>query len=509
VNTQASIPAIWVHTTAGAFNAPGRGYGAFLTKAQQAQIERVRQARLLFDDRHREYFLDEKRTQFDFPLVRVGDRMTQLYLTQNVLGLISYKGADLLFGEQPTITAEIAAQQKSIDELAERCNLYSLLYGCAVDASYEAECFLEACLDAGQVHLRQLPADEVFPLGAIQPDGQYARYVRYQVRNVGVETSPLWLLMETLYKPGMIQRTCWQMDQNYRRQNRVDLAEWSKAPAEGDDAETDAAELLDVEPTGVARNLITWIPNQLIRGRAVSDYDCAIELQDALNAKNSQVSRVLAKHSDPKLAAPTATAGGDGNLRAADDVYFFRDQSQIPRYIVWSAELDSAMRDRAFVLNQLLVRTETSPVLLGMKEGGAPDAYRKVRLESFNSLTKAGRKAAYWRTGIRRAIGVAQELEQTMTGVRYDIGTVAVTLRDGIPPDEDELATRIASLYAAGLKSLPAAIEELLRDPVAVEKELELLSLSKRPAAPAPVQAETPAPQPETPPAEPAESEVA
>src|SRR5829696_2290366 len=140
-----AIPAIWVYTTLASFNAPRPGgYGAFLTDGQQARLERIRQARLLFDGRHREYFLDEGRTQFHFPRVRAGGRTVQMYLTSNVLGLISLKAADLLFGQQPLLRADNPAQQDALSRLVERSALHSLLYGCAVDASYEGECFLEA-----------------------------------------------------------------------------------------------------------------------------------------------------------------------------------------------------------------------------------------------------------------------------------------------------------------------------------------------------------------------------
>jgi hypothetical protein len=52
-----------------------------------------------------------------------------------------------------------------------------------------------------------------------------------------------------------------------------------------------------------------------------------------------------------------------------------------------------------------------------------------VRLEAFNSLTKAARKASYWTAGVRRAVGVAQDLENLMPGgPRYPRQPVAVQL---------------------------------------------------------------------------------
>ena len=94
-----------------------------------------------------------------------------------------------------------------------------------------------------------------------------------------------------------------------------------------------------------------------------------------------------------------------------------------------------------------------------------------MRLESFNSLTKAARKAAYWKAGVRRAVAVAQDLENTLPGVRYARGPIGVELRDGIPSDEKEVADRLSVLKAAGLISLERALEEQLQDPAAVEKE--------------------------------------
>ena len=458
------IPAIWVHTTADAFNLPRLSDAlSFLTDEQKARLERIRQARMLYDGRHREYFLDEGRTQFDFPRVRAGSGVVQLYLTYNVLGLISLKGADLLFGQAPLLRAEDDAQQAALSDLYSRSSLHPLFYACAVDASYEGECFLEACARGGRSYLAQVPADEIFPLGDRMPDGQFARYARYRVKNAGTDDQPLYLLLEILYLPGRIERRCFQLDEKGNRRE-VSLDAWSSEP-----------QLSPLTLTGIAANTITWIPNGLVRGRPVSDYDGAIELQDALNAKNSQVGRVLLKHSDPRMVFPEEAFNREtGTIRSDADVFAYGpDHNRTPRYITWNAELEHAMADRAFVLSQLLVRTETSQVLLGMKQGAAPDAYKKVRLEAFNSLTKAARKTAYWAAGVARAASVCQDLENALpNGPRYARGPIGVELRDGIPIDEKEQAERLSILKAAGLISLERALSEQLHEPAAVRKEL-------------------------------------
>jgi hypothetical protein len=494
MNHITATPAIWVHTTTETFNLPRLSDAlSFLTPDQQARLERIRQARMLYDGKHREYFLDEGRTQFDFPRVRAGTQTVQLYLTCNVLGLISLKNADLLFGQSPMLRAEDDAQEQALAGLYERSNLHALFYGCAVDAGYEGECFLEACARDGRAYLAQVPADEIFPLGERMPDGQFEQYVRYRAKNVGTDEEPIYLLLEVTYLPGRIERRCFQLEERGRRRE-VGLAAWAKTRTEDGGsrmAQEPPAPSAILHPpssppspltlTGVAHNTITWIPNTLVRGRPVSDYDGAIELQDALNAKNSQVGRVLLKHSDPRMAFPEeAFDQSTGTIRSDHDVFAYGpDSNRVPRYITWDAALQHALEDRAFVLNQLLVRTETSQVLLGMKQGAAPDAYRKVRLEAFNSLTKAARKTTFWQAGIRRAVGVAMGLENSLPGgPRYRRGPIAVELRDGIPVDEKEQAERHAVLRAAGLISIERAITEQLHEPAAVRKELTRLGIT-------------------------------
>jgi hypothetical protein len=356
-----------------------------------------------------------------------------------------------------------------------RTSLHALLYGAAVDCSYERETFLEACVHDGQVYLQQVPADEIFPEGDLGPDLQYASYVRYRLHNAGPEERPVWLLLEIRYQPGSIERTLYQLGEDGTRR-ALDLVHWP-APA-------GSPPLTPRTATGVSGNTITWIPNLLVRGRPVNDYDGVVEMQDAINAKNSQVARVLLKHSDPKMAFPVEAFDETGNIRSDYDAFPFREADQVPKYITWDGQLDAAMKDRAFFLNQLLVATETSPVLLGLKEGSAPDAYKKVRLESFNSLTKAQRKAVFWKAGVIRAVGVAQDLENTLPGVRYDRYPIAMEFRDGIPVDDKELADTIAELRAAGVLSRRRGVEMQLADPAAVEKELAELTEESAAAMP-------------------------
>ncbi len=228
-----AIPAIWVYTTGAAFNAPGSEYRAWLSPQQAARLERIRMARLLFDGKHRDYYVDEGRTQFQFPEVRVGTQTTKMYLAYNVLGLISLKSADLLFGDEPILRSDVPEQQAALNDLSERCSYYTLLYNCAVDASYEGEACVEAVVMDGEVYLRQVPTDEIFPVGDLGPDLQYRRYDRYSVTNVGGQggstaaaDKPIWLILKEIYTAGQIERHCYQLNDDNKTLREIALDQW-------------------------------------------------------------------------------------------------------------------------------------------------------------------------------------------------------------------------------------------------------------------------------------------
>lgn len=472
------IPAIWVYTTGNAFNAPrGSGYAAWLTPDQAARLERIRQARMLFDGRHREYFVGENRTQYDFaPQRNVNGTVKPAFVHLNVLKLISKKIGDLMFGEPPTLgVPEGTPQAVALAALADRSGLQSLFRTAATECSYEAECFLEACLYKGQVYLQRIPADEIFPVGKLQPDRQYASYVRYATANIGTEEAKIILLLETTYAAGSITRKVYQVDSDGKRRE-VDLKIWPTDPGE--------PPLAPETKTGITDNTVTWIPNDLVRDQAVSTYDGLIEQQDLLNAKHSQVAHVLALHADPAMAFPEDAFDEQGNVRGDYKMFAYRDPKMLPTYIVWQAQLEAAMQDRRFTLTTLLILAEMAPELLGMKEGAAPETVEKLRLAATNTLAMIAGKATEWAPRLRRALSVAQQLEQTIPGTRYDVAPIGVTIRDGIPVDETSQANVQATLKGAGLISLEGAVEQRLPDPAAAKKEIDRIKQNAAEAMP-------------------------
>ena len=440
----------------------GASYPDYLSAADKARLERIRQGRMLFDGRHRELFLAEGRTQFSFREVKKhGGGVCPLYVTTNILRLVAMKAADLLFGETPLLASDNPEQHAEIQDIADRSGLHQVVYQAAVDGSVEAEVFLEGIIYDEQVYIQQVPGEEISPVGPIMPDGQYAMFVRRTVETIAAEDgrAPRTLLLERTYRAGSIEQACFDVTGGKRV--TANLVEWPAFANAGEDARA------PIVNTGIAWNTITWVPNLMVRRRPVSDFDGVVELQDTLNAKASQLSVVILKHAHPRLLVPEQLIDEGGNLADAE-VLVSRQGDADAKYLTWDAQLDAAMKDRAFVLQQILVQTETSPVLLGLKEGAAPDAYRKVRLEAFNSLTKAARRAVYWTEGLRTALTSALMLNGTLAGKRYDESEISVQLRDGIPQDSLDEANRLATLITAGVVDDQWCLEQLLPDPAGV-----------------------------------------
>lgn len=471
-------PAVWVHTTRSSYNSlRAAGYPAFLSDEQKARLERIRQARMLYDGKHREYFVGENRTQFNFtPTERPDGDADIMYVPLNVLKLISDVTAELLFGEEPLLRVEDEIQQQKLDDLVEDSNICELLRNTAAECSYDGEAFIEGCIHNGEVYDKRIPADQIFPVGDLMPDGQYERYVRYELKNRGTKEVPLWLLLETWYLSGSIERKVYQLDKDMKKDREVDLGEWPMAAG--------AEALKPKVATGIADNTVTWIPNKLNRDRAVSDYDDLIGPIDALNAKNTQLHRVLQQHFDPAMAVPENLTDEKGNIRAADKVFTFTNKDEIPQYIIWQAQVEAAQKDRSFALQILLIIARVSPALLGLKEGAAPDAWKKLRLEASNTLSMVKGKAKLWLPRIKRMLRIAQDLQNTLPGERYDRQPIAAEVRDGIPIDDKEQAETI-SLLTGGKPSMSVerAVEIQLPNPAAKAKEIEQLGKEQAQAA--------------------------
>lgn len=472
---------LWLNDPAAGYNRPSGSAPGYLSPAEKCRWERLRACKLLYQGRHRCFFLDEQRTQFDFPKERVQDRIIQRYITHNLCRLISHTTADLMFGAKAKLDAPSAAQTDRLDELARRSILHSRLHEAAVQMSWAGGAFLESTLWRGEAYVEIVQADEVFPQGRMLPTGQYDVYVRYATDIVwsNDNKSAVTLLLKTIYQPGVIRRELYQLDDGGGVASKdLPLERWPEYQGMPDAP-------MPAQPTGVELNTITYVANKVGDCVGISDYDGLVELQDCVNAKYAQANRVIAKHSDPKLRVPREAADANGNFPAQADV-LFSDTPDAYGYITWEAQLDAAFKDRTEAVLAFCAGAEMSPVLLGIRQGAAPDAARKLRLEATKDLAKVGRKKLIIEPAIARAVELTQRLDQTSSLRRsYPVEAPGVQIRDGLPIDELDQANVISTLRGGQASmSLEAAVEMRIEDPDAAAIEIGRIREERAAATP-------------------------
>lgn len=425
-------------------------------RTRAARVDALRQ---LYAGEHYEYFVAAGRSRFSFRAISPGGR--PYYTPCDLLGLISRKTADLLFGEAPRISHGDARVAAKLAALVERSSLHGELLAMACEMSWAGEAFLEVVRHDGDAYIRHVPVFDIHPIGPVGPGGQHAEYRRFDTAAVKRDGRDAVLVLETNYRRGEITRRVYEAG---RDQLPLPLELW---PLRRPDGST----LVDREATGLDRPSIVRFRND---ARGQSDYTPQlIDAQDLLSAKHTQLSRVILRHAEPRLFMVDSQALPDGTIRADDEVFYGQSMDAMPRFLTWEAQLDAAMRDRDFARQMLLTIAEMPASFLGIKDDSTAETAAKMRLNAVNAIAKAQRKAAYVTGPLKLALSMALAIDLAVT----DPGSIVVQIRDGIPDDEKERAEVIVTLRSAGAMSLRRALAMQQLD--AAELDAELAELER------------------------------
>jgi hypothetical protein len=441
----------------------------WLNKAQAARWAMMDVCNRLFCGKHREVFLEEGRTRYHFPQVRINDSLTRLYASINLAKLISLKTADLLVGQEPTIECPDEATMELIETLVNESNLAACLHEAAKDASQFGSAAMECAVLDGKPILQRINPMEIWPSGVRLPDGQYRSYTRYQECFSGDKEA----VLKTVYSVGKITRTA------FLKENTTGGEPVATSLEAISITRLNGQPLLPIEETKVDWPTILYYENveKDDKGNAVSDYATLMDNFDKLNAKETQVTRVLLKHADPKMAMPIDNKTENGSAANAE-AYFYRTKDDIPQYIVWNAEMQSALTDRDFTLFMACVEAEISPILLGLEKGAAPESARKMRLTAANTLAKVQRISTWFRPFARLCVVRPLELLAKSAMVPFQLNLdITVKLKDGLPIDELDEATRLSTLAGGRtIMSDEEAVRTRLPNPVEAQKAIEMLT---------------------------------
>lgn len=409
------------------------------------RMARYRLFDLLYDGEHEEAFSDKLAEP---KKSAGGDGLTWLEL--DYPRIIVDVSTNLLVGETPVISYEDEELNNTLRDILERSRFAATIVEVAQAAAKRGDGVMVATWTDSGVVIEPKPAYSYFP--EQHPDN--CRCVLSEqlawARNWGDRR----VLRVDRYLPGLIHREAYLLskaDKVGRRLTGSDL----------DDVLGGEPEL--VETMLLDRNTLVHVPNQ----RGDHDYFGRSDLGGGLpslfeeiNWRVSQISRILDKHADPKmfgpqLGGPASKKNGVIDLRQVSYIEIGND-SPIPQYLVWDAQLIQAIEQYKRVEAEILRHSETAAVLAGKIEGARFDSARAYRIQLAPTLAKNSRKRGHLDPAIKEICRIAVAMT---LGLPYAaVPAPSVKWRDGLPKDTAEASqtenNRIASKTSSRLSAI-------------------------------------------------------
>lgn len=447
-----------------------------------ARIESYKHNRLLLRSRHDEAFERVQKWLDKSPDASL------VYIVANFPKLVSLVCADLLFGEEPAITAgeDGSKTSETLATIVKANGLHTLNYEMAVGSSARGDCVYK--LRYGQRYEYSERAEAI--VTAVNPSLFYPQFAQDDCRLMtGAviawerELAKERYLCREIYLPGKIRHELWRMERGGQLGPQVPL---NTLP--------EYAGLKEEEETGYPGLLVWYVPNWRMDDdwRGISDYEGIDSLVDELNNRLSRISRVLDKHENPKLILPPGLMQFDPKTQryyiakeALDVIEVGPDVGvNLPRYLVWDAQLSAAFAQIDKIVEMAFMVSETSPDAFGMGKSGAAESGRALKFRLLRTLAKVNRKKRYFDEALKQVLHAALTLESQRGPSSFDVPDIDITWRDGLPDDEQEETEIAASGVQAGIMSRRTAVRQLQRlSGQALEDELAEIGADQQMAA--------------------------
>lgn len=425
------------------------------------RLDRYKKYRPLFKGDHQSVFI-----RIDEWLAKEMDK-TIIYVVCNFAGLISKICADLLFGEPVkfSVGEEKSKEQEFLDDLVQQNCLHIKNYEMALSCSWRGDTVLKtrfgkrnAWDDEEQSIIEIVPADCFFP-DLNEDNVQEMKSATLGWIRKNKKDNKKYLRKE-IHEPGIIRNELWLLDGNEVKE-QVKLSTFPEY-----------SDLPEIQETGYSGLLVEHIPNWRLDDEfwGISDYYDLESLFDALNNRVSKIDTILDKHSDPKLILPPGSMEYD---ERTGRYYIDKEALQcmeineaveardLPRYLVWDAQLEAAFNQIDKLLEMLMMMSEVSPAAFGLDKQGVADSGRALKFRLVRTLAKINRKQLYFDNALKNILYTAQVLDVVHGHNRYEPSIPHIEWSDGLPDDPKEQAEIESSRIVAGLTSVESALRRL------------------------------------------------
>ena len=400
------------------------------------RLDRYRTNKMLFDNKAQAVWVDWARRL-------EGDQGISMMIALNYPQRLSKLWADMLFGETPRITVYPETQENVTDmtKMLLASDFWNVSYQVALDVSRYGTGIYKLWLD-GMPRFQAIPPHMWFPIVNSSNMHEVVAHVIAWLTKDNDRYGDNTLLME-IHTAGKIEYKAFKMHSGIISEEITDLV-------------YDKRE----EETGVPIPLIFPVHNINASDTPIGqdDYEAIEPILYELNQRLSQISRILNKHSDPHMAGPETALEQDEMGR-----YVFRGGAKyfpleagdpMPQYITWDGKLQAAFDEIKFLVEQLFVISEVSPVLFGLSEGSLRTG-ASLRKELIAPISKSNRLRMRFDPVIRNMLLTAG----TLWNKKWD--EINVSWQEGLPINDLEQAQIYTMLYKTGLVSQETAVKKL------------------------------------------------
>lgn len=387
-----------------------------------------------------------------------------IYIIVNFAGLLSKISADLLFGEmvRAVVGDEESKEQTALDQIVLNNSLHTKNYEMALSSSWRGDSFYKvrfgkrkAWLD-NQVIIESVPAGICFP----HLNGDNVQEMTGCTIAWTKEFEDKDYLRREIHLPGKIMNELWLMDGKELKR----MVPLNTIP--------DYVELPEQQDTGYPGLLVVHVPNWRLDDEffGISDYYDMESLFDEINNRVSKVSRILDKHSDPKLVLPPGIMQYDDNLKR----YYVEKESlqclevepsetgDLPKYLVWDAQLEAAFKQIEHLVELGMMVSETSPAAFGIdKTASRAESGRALKFKLLRTLAKINRKKLYFDEALKEVLYIAQVMDVTHGRGNYQPKSPRLEWADGLPADTVEQSEVEERRITAGNTSIESSIRRL------------------------------------------------
>ena len=380
------------------------------------------------------------------------------YIVCNFAGLVSKVMADMLFGEPVSFKDE--ENQEFIDALVFENNLNTLFYEHSLANSYFGDNIFKIRVEDNVIKIEDSPPALYLP--ELDSGNTRAKPKRSNLVWKHTVGDDKYIVVES-HEPPLVKTRVGRIAKKGEAVVDIDVETFNKLADTNYIAEVD---------TKINRPLVIHVPNYKARGYfGISDFIDIQNLVFALNNRMSKVDNILDRHSDPILAIPDGVLDEEGTVRKEALTMFEMDEAgNKPEYIVWNANLDSAMKEIDKMVEFLFMFSETSPDALGLGKGGQAESGRALKMKLLRTISKRNRKKIYYDQAIKDLIFTAELLAKAngyvvsndFKNIKPSTPKLPETKwQDGVVNDEVERMDIIVKKLEAGVTSEKRAIMEI------------------------------------------------